>query len=159
MEILEAIYQRRAVRRFTPADVSDALLLQLLQAAVQAPSSLNLQPWSFAIFSGRKRLAAYSKRIKEHLLLTRYSPSRVASGEMMSVSDVKEILGLDVVGVVPESPDVLSASNAGVPVILNDDSNAARAYEDAVARLLGEDVPLRFIEEPRKGFFARMFGL
>ena len=70
MEILEAIYQRRAVRRFTPADVSDALLLQLLKAAVQAPSPLNLQPWSFAIFSGRKRLADYSKRIKEHLLLT-----------------------------------------------------------------------------------------
>jgi septum site-determining protein MinD len=97
--------------------------------------------------------------VKEHLLLTRYSPGRVASGEMMSVSDVKEILGLDVVGVVPESPDVLSASNSGVPVILNDDSNVARAYQDAVGRLLGEDIPLRFVEEPRKGFFARMFGL
>ena len=96
--------------------------------------------------------------VKEHLLLTRYSPSRVASGEMMSIEDVKEILGLDVVGVVPESPDVLQASNAGVPVILNDNSDAARAYEDAVARLLGENVPFRFIEEPRKGFFARWFG-
>ncbi|HEX4025187.1 MAG TPA: septum site-determining protein MinD [Steroidobacteraceae bacterium] len=97
--------------------------------------------------------------VKEHLLLTRYSPSRVERGEMMSVDDVKEILGLDVVGVVPESPDVLSASNAGVPVILNEDSNVARAYQDAVSRLLGQTVPLRFIEEPRKGFLARMFGL
>jgi len=97
--------------------------------------------------------------VKEHLLLTRYSPSRVAGGEMLSVNDVKEILGLDVVGVVPESPDVLSASNAGVPVILNDGSNAALAYQDAVSRLLGETVPLRFIEEPKKGFLARMFGL
>jgi septum site-determining protein MinD len=52
--------------------------------------------------------------VKEHLLLTRYSPKRVATGEMMSVDDVKEILGLDVVGVVPESTDVLSASNAQV---------------------------------------------
>ena len=96
--------------------------------------------------------------VKEHLLLTRYNPKRVASGEMMSVDDVKEILGLDVIGVVPESPDVLAASNAGVPVILNDDSNASLAYDDAVARLLGEELPMRFLEEPKRGFFARMFG-
>jgi septum site-determining protein MinD len=96
--------------------------------------------------------------VKEHLLLTRYNPRRVASGEMLSVDDVKEILGLDVIGVVPESPDVLSASNAGLPVILNDVSDASHAYEDAVARLLGETVPLRFVAEPKKGLFARMFG-
>jgi septum site-determining protein MinD len=96
--------------------------------------------------------------VKEHLLLTRYNPRRVATGEMMSVGDVKEILGLDVVGVVPESPDVLSASNAGVPVILNGESDASLAYEDAVARLLGEEVPMRFVDEPKKGFFARLFG-
>jgi len=97
-------------------------------------------------------------QVREHLLLTRYSPRRVATGEMMSVGDVKEILGLDVVGVVPESADVLAASNAGVPVILNETSDVSRAYEDAVARLLGETVPLRFIDEPKRGFFARMFG-
>ena len=96
--------------------------------------------------------------VQEHLLLTRYNPRRVASGEMLSVDDVKEILGLDVIGVVPESPDVLSASNAGLPVILNDLSDASHAYEDAVARLLGETVPLRFVAEPKKGFFARIFG-
>ena len=96
--------------------------------------------------------------VKEHLLLTRYSARRVANGEMMSVADVKEILGLDVVGVVPESPDVLSASNAGVPVILNGETDVSAAYEDAVARLLGETVPMRFTEEPKRGFFARMFG-
>ena len=76
----------------------------------------------------------------------------------MSVDDVKEILGLDVIGVVPESPDVLAASNAGVPVILNDESDASLAYDDAVARLLGENLPLRFLEEPKRGFFARVFG-
>ncbi len=97
-------------------------------------------------------------RVKEHLLLTRYSPARVATGEMMSVEDVKEILGLDVIGVIPESTDVLSASNAGTPVILNENSDVASAYEDAVARLLGEDRPLRFLEVPKKGFFARIFG-
>ncbi|HTW38128.1 MAG TPA: septum site-determining protein MinD [Steroidobacteraceae bacterium] len=96
--------------------------------------------------------------VKEHLLLTRYSPRRVASGEMMSVGDVKEILGLDVVGVIPESVDVLTASNAGTPVILNEGSVVSHAYQDAVGRLLGETLPLRFVEEPRKGLFARLFG-
>jgi septum site-determining protein MinD len=97
-------------------------------------------------------------KVQEHLLLTRYSPRRVASGEMLSIADVKEILGLDVIGVIPESPDVLSASNAGTPVILNEESDVSRAYVDAVARLLGDTMPLRFIDEPKKGFLARMFG-
>jgi septum site-determining protein MinD len=96
--------------------------------------------------------------VREHLLLTRYSPRRVATGEMMSVGDVKEILGLDVVGVIPESTDVLTASNSGTPVILNGESVVSHAYQDAVGRLLGETVPLRFTEEPRKGLLARLFG-
>jgi septum site-determining protein MinD len=97
-------------------------------------------------------------RVKEHLLLTRYSPRRVAAGEMLSVTDVKDILGLDVIGVIPESTDVLTASNAGTPVILNEGSDVSQAYTDAVERLLGTELPLRFVDEPRKGFFARMFG-
>lgn len=108
--------------------------------------------------SKTKRAELGNGGVKEHLLLTRYNPKRVANGEMMSVDDVKEILGLDVIGVVPESPDVLAASNAGVPVILNDESKASLAYDDAVARLLGEELPMRFLEEPKRGFFARMFG-
>jgi septum site-determining protein MinD len=77
---------------------------------------------------------------------------------MLSVGDVKEILGLDVIGVIPESTDVLSASNAGTPVILNGGTDVSQAYTDAVDRLLGAELPLRFVDEPRKGFFARMFG-
>ena len=98
------------------------------------------------------------EKVKEHLLLTRYNPKRVTLGEMMSVDDVKEILGIDVIGVIPESPDVLSASNAGTPVILNQESNVSEAYEDAVSRLLGETLPLRFLVEQKKGLLARMFG-
>ena len=108
--------------------------------------------------SKSRRAELNQEPVQEHLLLTRYSPRRVALGEMMSVDDVKEILGIDVIGVIPESPDVLSASNAGTPVILNEDSDVAEAYEDAVRRLIGETIPLRFTEEPKKGFFARVFG-
>ncbi len=96
--------------------------------------------------------------VEQHLLLTRYNPERVANGDMMSIADVKEILGIDVIGVIPESEGVLTASNAGVPVILDEASEAGQAYADAVARLCGETRPMRFIEAQKKGFFSRIFG-
>ena len=96
--------------------------------------------------------------IKQFLLLTRYNPTRVAAGEMLSVKDVEDILGIEVVGVIPESENVLAASNSGVPVILDSQSNAGQAYADTVARILGESRPLRFTEVQKKGFFQRVFG-
>ena len=96
--------------------------------------------------------------ITQHLLLTRYNPTRVEAGEMLSVKDVEEILGISVVGVIPESENVLAASNAGVPVIIDDNSNAGQAYRDTVARILGEEKPLRFVDVQKKGFFQRVFG-
>ncbi len=96
--------------------------------------------------------------IAEHLLLTRYSPERVSTGDMMSVSDVEEILGLKVIGVIPESQSVLAASNAGVPVILDEASEAGQAYDDAVARMCGDDRPMRFTELKKKGLLNRLFG-
>ncbi len=98
------------------------------------------------------------RRVTQHLLLTRYNPERVERGDMMSIVDVQEILGLEVLGVVPESETVLAGSNAGNPVILDAASPAGQAYDDAVARLLGETVPMRFTEAPKKGFLTRLFG-
>jgi septum site-determining protein MinD len=96
--------------------------------------------------------------IKAHLLLTRYSPSRVAKGEMLSYKDVVELLGIPLVGVIPESPAVLSASNAGAPVILEPTSEAAQAYLDLVRRFVGEELPHRFLEPVKRSFFSRIFG-
>ncbi|WP_090214458.1 septum site-determining protein MinD [Geopseudomonas guangdongensis] len=96
--------------------------------------------------------------IKEHLLLTRYNPERVAKGEMLSVDDVEEILSIDLLGVIPESQAVLKASNQGIPVILDEQSDAGQAYSDAVERLLGKDVPHRFLDVQKKGFLQRLFG-
>ncbi|MGY6588700.1 MAG: septum site-determining protein MinD [Wenzhouxiangella sp.] len=96
--------------------------------------------------------------IKEHLLITRYSPKRVADGDMMSIADIEEILGLPIIGVIPESELVLQSSNAGVPVILDNQAPAGQAYADAVARLLGEDRPMRFTEVDKKGLLKRLFG-
>ncbi len=108
--------------------------------------------------SKSKRAVEGLEPVKEYLLLTRYSPKRVNTGEMLSVEDVREILAIDLVGVIPESQAVLKASNAGVPVILDEESDAGEAYKDMVDRLLGADVPLRFTEEQKKGILKRIFG-
>ena len=96
--------------------------------------------------------------IKEHLLLTRYNPVRVANGEMLSVEDVEEILAIPLLGVIPESEAVLKASNSGEPVIFDATADAGHAYSVAVDRLLGEDIDFRFIEARKKGFLKRMLG-
>ena len=110
------------------------------------------------LLASKTQKAENGETLKPHLLLTRYSPKRVESGDMLSIADVQEILGLDVVGVIPESPEVLQSSNAGVPVILDENSPAGQAYTDAVARILGENRPMRFTTVERKGFFSKMFG-
>ncbi|MCK0716440.1 septum site-determining protein MinD [Chromohalobacter sarecensis] len=96
--------------------------------------------------------------VKEHLLITRYDPSRVTSGDMLTLEDVREILAINLVGLIPESEAVLRASNQGVPVVHDMDSDAGKAYADTVSRLLGEEVPLRFHEYQKKGLLSRMFG-
>ena len=95
--------------------------------------------------------------VKEHLLLTRYNPERVEKGEMLNVEDVKDILAIKLLGIIPESTSVLTSSNQGIPVIHDQESNAGQAYNDAVDRLLGNEVPLRFHQIEKKGFFKRMF--
>ena len=111
------------------------------------------------ILASKSRRAELSQEpIKEYLLVTRYSPQRVKLGEMLSVEDVQEILALYLLGVIPESKSVLSASNSGVPVILDDKSDAGQAYADIVSRYLGDELPHRFIEEERKGLLSRFFG-
>ena len=98
------------------------------------------------------------ERIKEHLLVTRYSPKRAAQGEMLTIEDVQELLGIPLIGVIPESESVLQASNAGIPVVHDDESASGQAYQDVVARLLGEQRPMRFLEVEKRGFFSRLFG-
>ncbi|ABI57339.1 septum site-determining protein MinD [Alkalilimnicola ehrlichii MLHE-1] len=108
--------------------------------------------------SKTRRAEQGGEPISGRLLLTRYSPERVDRGDMLSVDDVGEILAVELLGVIPESQAVLNASNAGIPVILDGDSDAGQAYQDAVARFLGEERPHRFLTVEKKGFFGRLFG-
>ena len=110
------------------------------------------------LLSSKTRKAETGERVQEYLLLTRYNPLRVEKGEMLSIADVEEVLGIKTLGVIPESNDVLDASNKGEPVILVSESMAGQAYDDAVARLLGEDRPMRFTQAEKKGFFSKLFG-
>jgi septum site-determining protein MinD len=108
--------------------------------------------------SKTRRVERGDGRVKEHLVLTRYNPARVLKGEMLSVEDVKEILAIPLLGVVPESQAVLTSSNAGTPVIAQTDSDAGQAYDDLVSRFLGEDRPMRFLNAEKKGFLGKLFG-
>jgi septum site-determining protein MinD len=96
--------------------------------------------------------------VEKHLLITRYQAWRAARGEMLSIEDVLEILSIPLLGIIPESEEVLRASNVGTPVTLNNASSApARAYFDAMRRLKGEEVAMQVPSESR-GILNKLFG-
>lgn len=108
--------------------------------------------------SKSRRAKEGNEAVKEHLLVTRYSPKRVEDGEMLSYKDVHELLRIPLLGVIPESEVVLQASNQGTPAIHMNGSDVADAYQDMVARFLGEEVPLRFVDYEKPGILKRLFG-
>ncbi|OYT87564.1 MAG: septum site-determining protein MinD [Burkholderiales bacterium PBB6] len=108
--------------------------------------------------SKTKRAIEGREPIKEHLLITRYNPSRVEGGQMLSLDDIQEILRIKLIGVIPESENVLDASNQGLPAVHLKGTDVSEAYLDVISRFLGEDKPLRFTEAVKPGFFKRMFG-
>jgi len=109
------------------------------------------------IASKSKRAEEGKRAVEQHLLVTRYDPERVHNNEMLHLNDIKELLGLPLLGVIPESKCVLTATNLGKPVILMENEDAAEAYKDAVSRLLGEDLKMKFTEPRQKGFFEKLF--
>jgi len=110
------------------------------------------------LLDSRTELAERGERMEKHLLLTRYETARANRGEMLKTEDVLEILSIPLLGIIPESQEVLRASNIGSPVTLSNPLSApARAYFDAARRLRGETVPMTVPEEKR-GFVQRLFG-
>jgi len=102
--------------------------------------------------------AARGERMDKHLLLTRYDPVRAGRGDMLRIEDVMDILSIPLLAVIPESEDVLRASNVGAPVTLSSPKSApARAYDEAAQRLMGVDKPVS-IPNGRNGFLTKLFG-
>jgi len=102
--------------------------------------------------------AENGERIDKYLLITRYDAARASRNEMLKTDDMLEILSIPLLGIIPESEEVLRASNIGAPVTLNNPACApSRAYFDAARRLKGEKVEMAVPIE-RNGLIARLFG-
>jgi septum site-determining protein MinD len=109
------------------------------------------------LLDAKTQKAEKGERIDKHLLIARYDPARVARAEMLSIDDVLEILSIPLIGIIPESEDVLRASNLGAPVTISNPASApARAYADAARRLKGETVEMT-IPLDRKSLFDKLF--
>ncbi|MBS0317663.1 MAG: septum site-determining protein MinD [Proteobacteria bacterium] len=108
--------------------------------------------------SKTKRAIDGKEPIKEQLLITRYNPNRVGEGQMLSLTDIQEILRIPLIGVIPESEAVLQASNQGLPAVHLAGTDVSEAYKDVVDRFLGADKPMRFIDAQKSGFLKRLFG-
>jgi septum site-determining protein MinD len=109
------------------------------------------------LLDAKTQKAENGERIDKHLLIARYDAARVARAEMLSIDDVLEILSIPLIGIIPESEDVLRASNLGAPVTISNPASApARAYADAAKRLKGETVEMT-IPLDRKSLFDKLF--
>ncbi len=110
------------------------------------------------LLDSKTEKAEKGERIDKRLLLTRYDPARAARAEMLKIEDVLEILSIPLLGVIPESQEVLRASNLGTPVTLASPQSApARAYAEAARRLSGETVTMSVISD-KKSLFGRFFS-
>jgi len=110
------------------------------------------------LLDSKTEKAERGERIEKHILITRYEAQRAARGEMLNISDVLDILSVPLLGIVPESEEVLRASNLGAPVTLHNPASApARAYIDAARRLAGTDVPMT-IPSDRRGLLDMLLG-
>ena len=110
------------------------------------------------LLDSKTERAEKGERVEKHLLLTRFDAARAGRGEMLNVGDVLEILSIPLLGIIPESSEVLRASNLGSPITLNNPASAAaRAYFEAAKRLNGEALDVT-IPIDRKGLFGKLFG-
>jgi septum site-determining protein MinD len=95
-------------------------------------------------------------KMPQNLVITRYNA--VPESDMISIDEIKNALRVGVIGVIPESKDIIASSNVGVPAVANQKNIVGQAYMDVVERILGNDLPLRFLDANRRGFFGKLFG-
>lgn len=95
------------------------------------------------------------------LIVNRIRPQMMKRGEMLDVDEIVNILGIDLLGIVPDDEEVIRSTNLGEPSVLKPDTKAAIAYRNIARRILGDSVPLMNLEEER-GVLSkvkRLFGI
>ncbi|MGQ4274582.1 septum site-determining protein MinD [Terrihabitans sp. B22-R8] len=111
------------------------------------------------LLDAKTERAERGETIPKYLLLTRYNPARASRGDMMAVDDVLEILSIPLLGIIPESEEVLRASNVGAPVTLSSPtSKPAVAYAEAARRLRGEMIGDVTVPVEKQSLFGKLFG-
>jgi septum site-determining protein MinD len=110
------------------------------------------------MLNSKTKIAKETSEMKSHLLITRYDLERAMTDDMLNYQDVLDILELPLIGIIPESKDIITSSNNGRPVALNKESDAGIAYRDLADRVTGKDVDMKYTELVKKGFFKRVFG-
>jgi septum site-determining protein MinD len=148
----------------SPAGIEKGAMLAMRHADVAVVvtnpevSSVRDSDRIIGMLDSKTERAEKGERVEKHLLLTRFDAMRAARGEMLKTEDVLEILSIPLLGIIPESEEVLRASNLGTPVtLLAPTSTPARAYFDAAKRLKGERLEV-VVPLERKGFIGRLFG-
>ena len=76
------------------------------------------------------------------LVINRLRSDMVKRGDMMNIEDTIDILGVDLLGVVPDDERIIVSSNRGEPAVTEGSSIAGQAYRNIARRILGEEVPL-----------------
>ena len=107
--------------------------------------------------SKTQRAEQHKEPVTEQLIITRYCDKRAQAGDMLSINDITDLLGIELLGIIPESKNVLNASNAGTPVILQNKTDAGNAYQQAVLRFL-KKLPVYDHNAKKKGLLKRLFS-
>lgn len=89
------------------------------------------------------------------LIVNRIRPQMMKRGEILDVDEIVNILGIDLLGIVPDDEQVIKSANVGEPIVINPDTKAAIAYRNIARRILGDSVPLMKLEE-EKGVLSRV---
>lgn len=105
------------------------------------------------IIDAKSQKAKDGGEVGKHIIINRIKPELVERGDMLAIEDVLKILGLPLIGIVPEDDKVVTSTNIGEPIIYDDRSDSGGAYTRISKRVLGEDIA--FPELKSAGFFSK----
>ena len=122
-------------------------------------SSIRDADRAIGILDSKSQKVKDGSEVAKYLIINRIDAKMVQSGEMLSSSDILDILGINLLGKVPEDKGIIDASNQGKPIILNPSSAAGQAYKRIASRLCGEDIDMPELETVQSGFLKKIKGI